>query len=197
MEAVLTKVASQQLNEEGVVLTVQRNPSEKVLASLYLKLWQEGQLNYFFHDRVPDISEYLSMWKDPRNVAYACFIGKPDSDQMEVAGLGSGTNLTKVGDKNRLEVGMAFLRSVQSMSSKISLEFCGLILDDAFHAEDLNLVCVTGTTPVPNKAAVQFLRRIGFREIGICPYCVTWEGEAVPAVLSAMTRDEWLSSERK
>lgn len=197
METVLSGSRSQQLNEEGLRLTIQRSPSEKVLASLYLKLWQEGLLPSFFHERVPELSEYLEMWKNPRNVVYACFLGSNESENFDVVGLGCGASLTPVGKSNRCEVSMVFLRSAQRMSSAVAMEFCEMVLDSAFTAEDLNLICVTGTTPVPNKPAVQFLRRIGFQEVGVMPACCTWDGEACDAVISVMTRANWFSSERK
>lgn len=175
----------------GVVLTVHRGMSDEQAAALYLLFKHEKLLPFYFHEGVPSLTDFLRMTVDPRNVFYGCFVGHEKSESVDLVGLVGGTAYTRVGSGGKLDVGMCFSRSAQSLNSEMALEFSELAIDDAFQAEDLKLLAMYGTTPSRNLAAIRFLRRLKFTECGRLPNYCTWEGQPDDAVISALTEQQW------
>jgi RimJ/RimL family protein N-acetyltransferase len=68
-------------------------------------------------------------------------------------------------------------------------QFAEMILEYWFEA--LSLDIVVGSTPEPNRAAVIYAKRAGFKEIGRIPNYTTFKGQVVPAVITAMTKEEF------
>jgi len=157
----------------------------------------EGTLPFYFHEYVPSLTQFLAMAASPANVFYGCYLGREDAERVDLVGLVGGTALARTHSGGRFDAGMCFSKQAQSMDSGMALEFAELALDDAFEAEDLKLICMYGATPKPNVAALRFMRRLGFREYGTCPLLCNWQGEAVDAVMSALTRDDWYGRSRK
>jgi len=68
-------------------------------------------------------------------------------------------------------------------------QFAEMILEYWF--EVLGLDTVVGATPEPNRAAALYVKRAGFKEVGRIPAYTTFKGEAVPAIVTVMTKEEF------
>jgi len=117
-------------------------------------------------------------------------------DMHVVAGF-DGKNLTGLGWLNKVldmgpagrkgDCGMAFFPEVSPWKK---LKLGALFIDYAF--EELGLVGLFGTTPEPNRRAVRYSKKLGFKLFGPIPALSAWEGKLCGAYISSMTRQEWL-----
>jgi hypothetical protein len=189
------------LADPPVKLQIVRNPSEILLASIYLRLWSDNQLGYFWHSgNISTVSEFLASCKAPDTVVYVGLWGERDGDHMDVAGLGFAQQCRRVGivkDEPAFiaEVSMAFTRQVQAKGGDLTRELAELMIEDGF--QNCGFVALFGTTPVKNPAAIRFIDKMGFERIGVAPSFANWHGEPCDCVLSVMTKAKWFSSERR
>lgn len=184
-------MTGQQINSLGGKLFFVKRPSEEVIATVYIRLKQDGLLDKVWYMN-PNIklSEVLAWAKIPNNLFYGAFFQADGSDKSEICGLAWINETVALSPtEKRGEVGMAFLREWQR--DDIPLQICEMILDDGFLNE--NLVVVFGTTPVKNPLAMRFVKKIGLREIGIAPKFVSWHGEPCDALLSYVTKEQWFN----
>ena len=68
-------------------------------------------------------------------------------------------------------------------------QFSEMILDYWFNQLGLDLV--VGVTPEPNRAAMLYVKRSGFKEVGLVPRYTTFKGAVVDGIVTAMTKDEY------
>ena len=184
----LGTVMIEQINELDAILEVPKaKPPADVLAYAFLRLTQEGLRDVVFYDQ-PGITvvEYL-VWCASINVL-GCYIRRPLVDSPPVlVGLGFINKLTEINGYRRGEVGMFFFR--EYWGRKLTQEFCEKMLDWCF--QDANLDAVYGISPVNNRLAVAFSRRMGFHQVGPIPKFCTWKGKPADGMISVMTREEW------
>lgn len=195
-----TAERSVQDNSLGLRLTVIRRPSERMLASAYLRLWQDEVLeSLWYSGYIPNVSEFLEMSNRDDTVSYVGLVGPADGERLDVCGIGWAkqrrpVGLTENGTAYIAEVGMGFAKSVQGMDSRITRELAEMMLDDGF--THLDFIALYGTTPVKNLAAVRFIDRMGFERVGRAPCFANWHGSPCDAILSVMTKERWYSKPR-
>lgn len=182
---------------DGVVLTIQMGLTDEQAAGLYLLLKKDGLLSYYFHESMPSLTGFLQMVASPSNIFYGCFLGREDSESVDIVGLVSGSNYVRSAAGGKADACMIFLKSVHRHDSSLALEFVEMVLDDAFENEHLNLIALYAAIPAPNLASIRFMRRIGFEQYGIAPKFCTWEGVAVDAVMAALTKERWYARNTK
>jgi RimJ/RimL family protein N-acetyltransferase len=68
-------------------------------------------------------------------------------------------------------------------------QFSEMILDYWFNA--LKLDIIVGVTPEPNRAALIYVKRAGFKECGRIPKYTTFKGEAVTGIITSMTKEDY------
>lgn len=181
-------MTGQTINSLGGTLFIIKRPPQEALATVYIRLKQEGQLERVWYSRPTSLLDVLQWAALPNNITYAGCFQKTGSDQVELCGIGWINEVTALGvGKYRGEVGMAFLREWQH--DNIPLELCSMMIEDGFTHEGLDVVF--GTTPVKNPAAIRFVKKIGFREVGTAPRFVSWKGEPCDALISCVTKEEW------
>jgi RimJ/RimL family protein N-acetyltransferase len=163
------------------------HPGEEAIAFLYLSFLAEGTIDIIWHDRRPSLREVLEWHRNPTNVFFACYAHSIDSGVKSIIGLVWANSIKTVGDRKIGEVGMAFLKPWQR--DGIPQECADMGLEHLFQNESLD--AVFGTTPAPNRAAVRFAIKLGFDKIGIAPFFVRYDGVAVDAVLSVLTKDKF------
>lgn len=179
--------SGQQINPLGGKLLITKRPPEEVLATVYIRLKQEGMLDTVWYSHHVSLTEFLSWAKVPNNITYAGFFQADGTDELQICGLGWINGVTSLGSVNRAEVGMAYLR--EWSHHNIPLELSQMMIEDGFLNE--NIVVMFGTTPVRNPVALRFVKKIGLREVGTAPRFVSWRGEPCDALISSVTKEEW------
>lgn len=164
--------------QQGELRVVPR-PDEWRLAELYFRFQKDGLLPLMFYHQIPSLSSFLQSFSQEGTLV--CYVGEV------LAGMGWTNNRDRVCDRiNRAEVSEAFFKGVP-MDTTLALG--KLMLEWAFDTYQLDVVF--GTTPIPNRAAVIFARRMGFEECGVLPCFAVWQGEPCSVMLTAMTRERW------
>ncbi len=157
--------------------------SESMLGWTYLRFEREKLLPVIFHESVPSISWFIKTFTE--NAAIGCFRQAPGKDQADMVGMGWVNSIMEMnGGHRKGEIGMAFFREVKN-----TLEYGKLMTTWAF--ENLNVHALFGTTPAPNRAAVLFVRRMGFQMFGPVEAFATWEGKLCSVWISVMTKEKW------
>lgn len=59
--------------------------------------------------------------------------------------------------------------------------------------EEMKFDVIVGVTPKQNRAAVLFIHRLGFQQIGEMPAFTVYKGQRCPAVVNHMTIERWRS----
>lgn len=162
--------------------------NDALLASMYLRFRQEGLLPIIFHEsgeEPPDLTWFLKTYLDPANSSLGCFLEK--GGQVEPCGLCWVNQVYPISDGRwkKAEVGLAFFRH---QPPERLLTFGRMVQAWAF--EQLGLDTLFGTTPEPNRAAVQFGKNLGFHQV-VLPGYTAYEGRLCGAVIQWMTRTEF------
>lgn len=176
-----SKIISTQDPELGV-LRVVRCPSEEILARAFLMMDQEELLATVWHERVPRLMEFLGMAASEDNVFFACMAGR------ELAGMGWAVDIKTLKDGIRTcSVGIVFFGAHQT--PLYTKAFCSMMIGDLFGP--LGMVSLYGFSPVPNRMACLFHRKMGFDVLAILPAYSSWGGDVCDVQVSCMTVDKW------
>lgn len=166
-------------------------PTENVLARVYLKLEEQGLLDIVFHEGRPVLSWFIERFsKEP---TLTCWHKRPSIEGYpEVCLLGGMTWFnarTKIGGTEHIkaETGLFFFRKLQvhgwpSIWAHMSTEW-------AF--EHLGIDTIFGVTPATNRAAVRFIRRLGWNLYGPVPGFTSYDEKPCEAWFSCMTKLRW------
>lgn len=159
---------------------------EDLLAYLYLRLQQDGGLKHFCHENVPTVTEFIRLHAGTK--ALGCFEESTSGGVPALVGMGFADPIqlvrTKTGVLSKAETGMAFIRG-----TKRTIDFGLMMLKWAF--EELDLDVAYGTTPAPNKLALRFREKLGFRTVGEAPLYTVYDGEPCSVIISAVTREQF------
>lgn len=179
--------ASHQLNSIEARLHILRNPTENILATIYLQFAAADLLSVIWHTGSPmTLREFLDTALRKDTVYYACFHDPApyDTGMVQLAGLAWAVDIQQLGVKRIATVGMGFLPGFQRHD--IPLEFCHMAVDDGF--QNLGIDMMYGYTPLPNLPALHFIHKCGFKAIADMPLYTTFNGEACGVRLSAMAK---------
>jgi RimJ/RimL family protein N-acetyltransferase len=211
-------VFEQQLNSVGYELSIISNLDESLLATAYLIMEKERLLGKVFYQKVPTVSEFLGWMKTSNSVNCGCFIrdvqlvDAAHSNQVSLsrkegaersqsggavvtrgapsfsmAGLGWLWNVSGVPGARKAECGMCFFRNARLAG--LTIEFAQQLLDFSFYTVGLDVV--HGSSPTRNRLAIDFARRLGFRQTCPLPKFADWHGEPADVVISFLTREAW------
>lgn len=168
-------------------LRIQPHPSDELVAAVFLRAVSDGDVDVVWHNGRPGLREVLDWNRSQDCILFGCLLSTSGNEKLDIAGLGWANKISSVGDRRRAEVGMYFLRPYQN--GYIPFRFAVQMLDWGF--ENLKIDIFFGTIPTPNKQAIKFSTRLGFREIAVLPWWEAWNGQAVDSYLCAVTRAEW------
>lgn len=182
---------AEQINSIGRQLFVMPQLSDDSLAQFYLDLKKQGLFRWVYYMKEPTLTEFLAFHRRTDLVYLGGMTSKIlDNGTMgepELAGIGWLESIQRMPGLSKGQVGMAFLRKYQRDDT--ALELARMFIDYAF--DKVGVDVVLGTTPVRNRAAVLFSRKLRFREIGVGTRYVSFWGTACDAVLTEMTKDCW------
>ena len=68
-------------------------------------------------------------------------------------------------------------------------QFSDMILE--FWFEQMKIDTLIGMTPEPNRSALLYIKRIGFKEVARLPQYTTYKNEVVTGVVTMMTKDDY------
>lgn len=166
-------------------------PTQSILAQAYLKVEAGGLLPVVFHEGVPDLAWFLARFSKEPTLACWAKVSYNTSFNLnyQLAGLTWFNSITRVGgtDQRKAETGLFFFREFQhhgwtAIWSHMSTEW-------AF--ENLGIDAIFGLTPAPNRAAVRFVRSLGWNLYGPVPGYTSYDEKPCDAWLSAMTKSRW------
>ncbi len=115
---------------------------------------------------------------------YACFHESLGDKNVLTAGLAWADDIKDLGGKIIATVGMAFLPQFQNHN--LPMEFCHMCVDDAF--TNLGASMLYGYTPLPNIAALNFIRKAGFFPMVDLPLYTTFAGEPCGVRISVINK---------
>lgn len=178
---------AEQINELGVVLSIQAWPAPEDLEAARLALEQDGGLAIAWHDRPAPTKEEL--WAEAQRLDVVYFVGyvQPIGGERKIAGLGWAVDIAPYKGGLEATVGQAF--DITYQVKNVCKELATMMLDYGF--EQCGFRRVNGFTPLPNKAAVRFVKKMQFRTIGIARNKGTWQRTPCDLLVSSMTRSEW------
>jgi hypothetical protein len=164
---------------------------QDLIATTYLRLKQEGLLQRFYSGIVPSLSQFMSYCLSNDSMTLACF--RPDLDTSQntfrMGGLGMISQPIDMGSGVcKCEVSEVFFREYQKRAW--TQTWCRLMLQYIF--DKLPISVVYGTTPEHNRAALLFMKSMGFQSMKEpIPHYSVWDGKECGCYVSWMSRDRW------
>ena len=161
---------------------------EQTLIDLYNRLKSEGLWDIVFHeDAGVSLLKFMSFFSDGKSLLQV--LALVDGDRIvDIVGMSWLADITNCGGILTRGVGsFMFFKDYQKPS--YSDQFADMILEYWF--EQLGMDVVLGVTPEPNRAALFYIKRTGFKEVGRLPKYTTYAGEVVTGVLTSMTKEEY------
>lgn len=180
---------AERINRLGLELFISTEIGEDLLAAAYLMMKHDGLLETVFYESVPPLWLFLSWATNPNSKFIGCFVRPTlDVDAVEMAGLGWLWQMGGVPGAMKAETGMVFLKKWQH--SGIPVELAEKMLDCSFGP--LGRDVLYGVTPVRNRAALLFSRKLGFKQTEPLPKYGSWHGEPTDIVMSYLEKGTWL-----
>ena len=160
--------------------------SDVNLLNAYGRIKQEGLSDIVFHDN-PNITlgDYVSWFNLPNVLPQFIFKVKDDMTAEDMVGMIWLSDVMKCETIARGSGSFIYFR--RYMDGHTPEKLAKLVFQYWFEA--LNMDIVTGTTPMLNKAAIKYIRKIGMQEVGIMPQFANYKGRVSDALMSCMTRD--------
>ena len=189
------EVMSDDLKPAEPIIFVSADLDEELLAVAYIRMKVEGLLPIVYHESIPPLSEFIAYHnKEKKHSYYDHYLGafaRPTLDAPpELIGMGWLGGIRGPVGSIKGEVGFVFFRKWQQV--KVPLVATRLMIDYCFDVAGVDIV--VGTTPVKNRAALIFDRRLGFTQLPAIPNFTTFQGEPCDAVISYMTKPAWRDS---
>lgn len=170
-----------------------------LLATAYLRLKAERQIETVYYQKVPTILEYLSGMTRPETICLGAFRKVGDNEKVkqtaEFAGMAWVYDTIELGDSHmkRADVSFAFFRHCATPQEKVT---CGQLMVEAFFST-FNIDVLVGTTPVDNKLALKYSQQVGFGLHGPIPSFLSWEAGLSSAVISVLTKTDWQATRKR
>ncbi len=163
--------------------------TEDLLATAYLRLKSEGQLETIYYEGTPSLMQFMRTSLEPETISFGAFVDRTgDGKTLDFAGIAWCFDRHDMANHEaKAEVGFAFFRHCATPRQKVDLG--KLMVDVLFGRYALNYLF--GTTPVENKLALRYVRELGFKTQGIINNFVYWEGAVSAAQISCAARSEW------
>jgi hypothetical protein len=162
--------------------------NEEALIAIYKRLKAEDLWDIVFHeDAGVTLLKFLNFFSEGRALLQVLAITGPDGF-IEPVGVSWIADVTTCSGKMTRGVG-SFLFFKDFQKPMYTDQFSEMILDYWFNA--LGLTIVVGVTPEPNRAALIYVKRAGFKEGGRIPAYTTFKGEVVTGVVTYMTKEDY------
>ena len=163
--------------------------SEKILAELFDRIHEEDLWPIVFHeDPGLTLARFYDFFSNGK--ALLQILVTMDNDKLVgIAGLSWLADIAVVGGAMTRGFGsFMFFRKYQTPA--FTTIFGDLILKFWFTALNMDTIC--GITPEPNRAARNYVQRLGFTEVGRIPNYTTFDGKVVDGWVNAMTKEQYL-----
>lgn len=167
------------------------NIKEDALIALYKRLKAEGLWDIVFHeDAGISLLSFMNFFSNGTALLQLLVL---TNEQGEIIPVG----MSWVGDISNCSGIMtrgvgSFLFFKEYQKPMYTDRFSEMILEYWF--EVLNLDVILGVTPEPNRPALIYVKRAGFKEVGKLPSYTTFKGVVVDGIITAMTKQEYRQS---
>lgn len=158
---------------------------EDTLVHLYTRLKTDGLFDTVFHENPRlTLASFINLFTQQTTLLQ--IVGKVEDEAIgDIIGLAWLSDVRKC--DGMLTRGIASFVAFKEYQRPRYTDPAGdLVLD--FWFEQLDIDVVVGMTPVANRAALRYIRRLGFLECGRIPGFTTLHGEPCDAVISYMSR---------
>jgi hypothetical protein len=163
---------------------------EDMLVSLWSRLKTEGLWDVVFHENPSmTLSGFMKFFAGSNNLLQICSIMR-DEAPVDMAGMAWLADPEDCPGGLRKAYG-SFLFFKDYQKPAFTDPFCKMILE--FWYQVLGMTLVVGMTPSRNRPALIYVKRSGFKEVARLPGFTSFEGQIDDAVLTAMTRADYLS----
>ncbi len=161
---------------------------EIFLPGMWKRMHDDGTFGMFFHEG-PEMSfvQFGAILASPADKVQLIIGHDANGDAKEHAGMVI-LNHVFVNDQVKRAVGnFMFFREYWHRHD--SMELGRAVMDHWFLTMGFDVIA--GLTPRANRAAIQFIKRLGFQVVGDVPGFTTYEGKPSASVTSFMTREMW------
>jgi len=161
---------------------------EIFLPGMWKRMHDDGTFGMFFHEG-PEMSfvQFGAILASPADKVQLIIGHDANGDAKEHAGMVI-LNHVFVNDQVKRAVGnFMFFREYWHRHD--SMELGRAVMDHWFLTMGFDVIA--GLTPRANRAAIQFIKRLGFQVVGDVPNFTVYEGKPSASVTSFMTREMW------
>jgi RimJ/RimL family protein N-acetyltransferase len=164
--------------------------AEKTLIDLHARLHDEGLWPIVFHeDTGISLLQFMNFFSDGKCLLQILATMDDNDHLVDIAGMAWIADVcTCAGILTRGVGSFAYFKGYQTPA--FSSQFGEMILDYWFN--QLKLDTIVGVTPEPNRAALVYVKRLGFKEFGSLPKYTTYEGKVADGVVTSMSKEDWL-----
>lgn len=168
--------------------------AEVFLPGLWKRMHDDGTFGMFFHEG-PDMSfcQFGAILASPLDRVQLVVGHDAQGTAVEHAGMLILAHILR-NDIVKRAVGN-FLFFKEYWHRHDSLELGRAVLDHWFGVMDFDVIA--GVTPRLNRAAVAFIKRLGFQIMGDVPNFTMYEGKRCASASSYMTREMWAARKPK
>lgn len=170
-------------------LMIQLHPNDSVLAYIYQRFHVEGLVGRIWSEGPPPtLLQFLVDHLQPEKNAVAVFKENSFTMRWDAIGLGWVNQITKMqgGAFLRANVGEAFFRKTNPRDAVLAAQ---MILELGFDL--LKIDTMIGVTPVKNRVACLFPKKLGFQIAGRLEGATVWGKDPCDAQLASMTKARW------
>lgn len=182
------RVKTQRLCALGLDLTVTVGISEEVAATAWMLMKAKDLLWRVYPQGVPSIGWFIEWTQKPAHTIFGAYVQSLDAERSELVGLGWACEPWDVGGIFRkAEMGMCFFSDHATPAMRIDL--ADMMIDLTFENDVADVLF--GTTPVPNRAAIAFAKKLGFEMSGPIPHYTLWKGRPAAVMVSTLSREDY------
>ncbi len=169
--------------------------TDDLLATAYLRFKADNLIQTIYYEGEPGINGWMRQMGNPETIRLGAFAdrgkkGIRGEKGVVFCGMAWVLNRQTLGNyMTKAEVGFGFFRHVATPREKVQL---GKMMTQALF-ERFNIDVLIGTTPVDNRAAMEYSKSVGYGLHGPIPNYVTWEGALSDVAVSVLTKQEWQS----
>lgn len=162
--------------------------NEEALITLYNKLRSEGLWDIVFHeDTGVNLIKFLNFFSGGQALLQVLAI-TDNKGSFQPAGMAWVADVCVCGGVlNRATGSFLFFKEFQR--PMYTDQFAEMIME--YWYEQLGLDIVVGVTPEPNRPALLYVKRAGFKEVGRIPNYTTLNGKVVTGIITSMTKEEY------
>lgn len=162
---------------------------EDALISIYNRLKTEGLFDIVFHESTNmTLLQFMNFFSDPSKSLSQIFSLVDGDKIVDIVGMAWVTDIAVCAGKLTRAVGsFVFFKDYQKPA--YTDQFAWMVIDYWFNV--LGIDTIVGVTPEENRAALIYVKRAGFKEVGRLPNYTTYKGEVTAGVVTLMTRDQF------